>query len=64
MNDVCQVRCPAGQFIIQGVCATCAFGTVFNPTLNQCTCPNGQYMNSQGFCVASPSTSCQSGFYL
>lgn len=49
-TQACVVNCPTGQNLINGVCGTCALGTVFDSVLKQCVCPSGTYANNNGYC--------------
>lgn len=46
----CNLNCAANQFSFRGSCAVCPLNTVYNPTINGCTCPQGFYMDSYGVC--------------
>lgn len=50
VNGVCKMNCGEGRVEIQGVCAVCVLGTIYNPVTKACICPRGTFMNSYGIC--------------
>ena len=64
VNEFCTQRCPAGKFLINGVCGVCVMGTVYSPALRACVCDTGYYMNSYQMCEVIRPTTCDRGFFL
>lgn len=66
IGDRCRMRCADGRVEIQGICATCAMGTIYNPITKACLCPVGTFMNCFGMCeqFAPITPTCNDGQYF
>lgn len=52
-QNICMRMCDEGKVLIRGICGICVLGSIYNPLLEECVCPVGQYRNNFGICIKS-----------